>query len=229
MQAMQAEDVVCEPEVMDSEDPLFLLYTSGSTGKPKALVHTQAGYLLYAALTHRVTPPPSGPASSDYNILHFCSFTSSLIGCMGFRPRPLLLRLGWSFHQPVLLSGLSATGQNTAATLSLSLFLFLSLSKVDFSFFLHSNLPSSLVAPPSLSPSPNLQYVFSYHDGDVFGCVADIGWITGHSYTVYGPLANGGTTVLFESTPIYPDPGGGDMTSLSSLANGFILCASFFN
>lgn len=55
MQAMQAEDEVCEPEVMDSEDPLFLLYTSGSTGKPKALVHTQAGYLLYAALTHRVT------------------------------------------------------------------------------------------------------------------------------------------------------------------------------
>lgn len=51
---MLAEDVVCEPEAMDSEDPLFLLYTSGSTGKPKALVHTQAGYLLYAALTHRV-------------------------------------------------------------------------------------------------------------------------------------------------------------------------------
>lgn len=41
----------------------------------------------------------------------------------------------------------------------------------------------------------------------MFGCVADIGWITGHSYTVYGPLANGATTVLFESTPIYPDPG----------------------
>lgn len=51
------------------------------------------------------------------------------------------------------------------------------------------------------------QYVFSYHDGDIFGCVADIGWITGHSYIVYGPLANGGTSVLFESTPIYPDPG----------------------
>lgn len=51
------------------------------------------------------------------------------------------------------------------------------------------------------------QYVFSYHDGDVFGCVADVGWITGHSYSVYGPLANGGTTVLFESTPVYPDPG----------------------
>uniref|UniRef100_UPI0037E7ED1D acetyl-coenzyme A synthetase 2-like, mitochondrial n=1 Tax=Semicossyphus pulcher TaxID=241346 RepID=UPI0037E7ED1D len=100
---MMKEDVVCEPAVMDSEDVLFMLYTSGSTGKPKGLVHTQAGYLLYAALTHR--------------------------------------------------------------------------------------------------------YVFSYHDGDVFGCVADIGWITGHSYSVYGPLANGGTTVLFESTPIYPDPG----------------------
>ncbi|XP_038547870.1 acetyl-coenzyme A synthetase 2-like, mitochondrial, partial [Micropterus salmoides] len=100
---MLKEDTVCEPAAMDSEDVLFLLYTSGSTGKPKGLVHTQAGYLLYAALTHR--------------------------------------------------------------------------------------------------------YVFSYHDGDVFGCVADIGWITGHSYSVYGPLANGGTTVLFESTPIYPDPG----------------------
>uniref|UniRef100_A0A665UR47 Propionate--CoA ligase n=1 Tax=Echeneis naucrates TaxID=173247 RepID=A0A665UR47_ECHNA len=100
---MAKEDTVCEPAGMDSEDTLFLLYTSGSTGKPKGLVHTQAGYLLYAALTHR--------------------------------------------------------------------------------------------------------YVFSYHDGDVFSCVADIGWITGHSYSVYGPLANGGTTVLFESTPIYPDPG----------------------
>ncbi|KAG7328757.1 hypothetical protein KOW79_008701 [Hemibagrus wyckioides] len=51
------------------------------------------------------------------------------------------------------------------------------------------------------------QYVFDYCPGDVFGCVADIGWITGHSYVVYGPLANGGTTVLFESTPVYPNPG----------------------
>uniref|UniRef100_A0A4W5R9K9 Acetyl-coenzyme A synthetase n=1 Tax=Hucho hucho TaxID=62062 RepID=A0A4W5R9K9_9TELE len=51
------------------------------------------------------------------------------------------------------------------------------------------------------------RYVFNYHDGDVFGCVADIGWITGHSYIVYGPLCNGGTTVLFESTPVYPNPG----------------------
>lgn len=51
---MLKEDVVCEPEVMESEDVLFLLYTSGSTGKPKGLVHTQAGYLLYAALTHQV-------------------------------------------------------------------------------------------------------------------------------------------------------------------------------
>lgn len=51
------------------------------------------------------------------------------------------------------------------------------------------------------------QYVFDYRDGDVFGCVADIGWITGHSYVVYGPLCNGATTVLFESTPVYPDAG----------------------
>uniref|UniRef100_A0A4W3JP95 acetate--CoA ligase n=1 Tax=Callorhinchus milii TaxID=7868 RepID=A0A4W3JP95_CALMI len=98
-----ASEAVCEPVAMESEDLLFLLYTSGSTGKPKGLVHTQAGYLLYAALTHR--------------------------------------------------------------------------------------------------------YVFDYHDGDVFGCVADIGWITGHSYVVYGPLCNGGTTVLFESTPVYPNAG----------------------
>ncbi|XP_060684983.1 acetyl-coenzyme A synthetase 2-like, mitochondrial [Hemiscyllium ocellatum] len=51
------------------------------------------------------------------------------------------------------------------------------------------------------------RYVFDYHDGDVFGCVADVGWITGHSYVVFGPLCNGGTTVLFESTPVYPNPG----------------------
>ena len=51
--------------------------------------------------------------------------------------------------------------------------------------------------------------VFNYdaENNDVFGCLADVGWITGHSYVVYGPLCNGGTTVLFESTPIYPDPG----------------------
>uniref|UniRef100_A0A8P4GG32 Propionate--CoA ligase n=1 Tax=Dicentrarchus labrax TaxID=13489 RepID=A0A8P4GG32_DICLA len=52
-----------------------------------------------------------------------------------------------------------------------------------------------------------LQYVFDYRDGDVFGCVADVGWITGHSYVVYGPLCNGATTILFESTPVYPNPG----------------------
>ncbi|XP_048456711.1 acetyl-coenzyme A synthetase 2-like, mitochondrial isoform X2 [Rhincodon typus] len=50
------------------------------------------------------------------------------------------------------------------------------------------------------------KYVFDYQKGDIFGCMADIGWITGHSYVVYGPLCNGGTTVLFESTPIYPNP-----------------------
>lgn len=49
--------------------------------------------------------------------------------------------------------------------------------------------------------------MFDYQDSDVFGCVADVGWITGHSYVVYGPLCNGATTVLFESTPVYPNPG----------------------
>jgi len=49
--------------------------------------------------------------------------------------------------------------------------------------------------------------IFDYHPGDVYFCAADIGWITGHSYIVYGPLANGATTVMFESTPVYPDPG----------------------
>lgn len=102
-QEMAKEEPVCAPESMGSEDTLFLLYTSGSTGTPKGLVHTQAGYLLYAAVTHR--------------------------------------------------------------------------------------------------------FVFDYRPGDVFGCVADIGWITGHSYVVYGPLCNGATSVLFESTPVYPDAG----------------------
>uniref|UniRef100_A0A8C2D8B6 Propionate--CoA ligase n=1 Tax=Cyprinus carpio TaxID=7962 RepID=A0A8C2D8B6_CYPCA len=82
----------CEPEWMDSEDPLFILYTSGSTGKPKGVVHTVTGYMLYTSLTFK--------------------------------------------------------------------------------------------------------YVFDYHHDDVYWCTADIGWITGHSYITYGPLANGATSVL---------------------------------
>ena len=102
-EAMAGERPYCPIEQMDSEDTLFLLYTSGSTGKPKGLSHTTAGYLLFAALTHK--------------------------------------------------------------------------------------------------------YVFDYKDGEIFACAADIGWITGHSYVVYGPLLNGATTVLFESVPNYPDAG----------------------
>ncbi|KAK3740035.1 hypothetical protein QZH41_019662 [Actinostola sp. cb2023] len=102
-EAMSEHSVECEPEALESEDPLFLLYTSGSTGQPKGIVHTQAGYLLYTNLT--------------------------------------------------------------------------------------------------------MKYCFDYQPGDIFGCVADVGWITGHSYVVYGPLSNGATSVLFESTPTYPDPG----------------------
>ncbi|XP_069033317.1 acetyl-coenzyme A synthetase 2-like, mitochondrial isoform X2 [Embiotoca jacksoni] len=102
-EVMSSQPAICPAEPLDSEDILFLLYTSGSTGKPKGIVHTQAGYLLYASMTH--------------------------------------------------------------------------------------------------------QLVFDHRDGDVFGCMADIGWITGHSYVVYGPLSNGATSVLFESTPVYPNPG----------------------
>ena len=92
---------VCEPEAMDSEDPLFILYTSGSTGKPKGVQHSTGGYLLQAAITHK--------------------------------------------------------------------------------------------------------YVFDYHDGDVYWCTADVGWVTGHSYIVYGPLANGAITLMFVGIPTYPD------------------------
>ena len=91
----------CPAEVMDAEDPLFVLYTSGSTGKPKGVVHTTGGYMVYASLTH--------------------------------------------------------------------------------------------------------QLVFDYHDGDVYWCTADVGWVTGHSYIVYGPLANGAITLMFEGVPNYPD------------------------
>ena len=51
------------------------------------------------------------------------------------------------------------------------------------------------------------RHVFDLHEDDVYACVADIGWITGHSYIIYGPLANGATTVMFESTPLFPDAG----------------------
>ncbi|AUC76838.1 acetate--CoA ligase [Olleya sp. Bg11-27] len=93
----------CDPEIMDAEDPLFILYTSGSTGKPKGMVHTTAGYMVYTAYTFK--------------------------------------------------------------------------------------------------------NVFQYREEDVYWCTADIGWITGHSYIVYGPLCNGATTVLFEGVPSYPDFG----------------------
>lgn len=100
-EATAAADSECEVELMDAEDPLFILYTSGSTGKPKGVLHTTAGYLLGASITHK--------------------------------------------------------------------------------------------------------YVFDYHEGDVYWCTADVGWVTGHSYIVYGPLANGAVTLMFEGVPTYPD------------------------
>lgn len=98
----EASDEI-EVEVMNAEDPLFILYTSGSTGTPKGMVHTTAGYMIYSAYTFK--------------------------------------------------------------------------------------------------------NVFQYKENDVYWCTADIGWITGHSYIVYGPLANGATTVMFEGVPSYPDYG----------------------
>ena len=100
---MQYVDAECPAEKMDSEAPLFILYTSGSTGKPKGILHTTAGYLLYAKVTSK--------------------------------------------------------------------------------------------------------YVFDLRDEDVYWCTADIGWVTGHSYVVYGPLANGATSLMYEGAPNYPGAG----------------------
>jgi len=94
-------DNFCDAEIMDAEDPLFILYTSGSTGKPKGMVHTCGGYMVYTSFTFK--------------------------------------------------------------------------------------------------------NVFQYDDGDIYWCTADIGWITGHSYILYGPLSNGATTIMFEGIPSFPD------------------------
>ena len=94
-------DSNCPPEVMNSEDPLFILYTSGSTGKPKGVLHTTGGYIVYASHTHEL--------------------------------------------------------------------------------------------------------VFNYKPGEIYWCTADVGWVTGHSYGIYGPLANAATTLMFEGVPNYPD------------------------
>jgi acetyl-CoA synthetase len=91
----------CKAEIMDAEDPLFILYTSGSTGKPKGMLHTTAGYMVYTAYTFK--------------------------------------------------------------------------------------------------------NVFNYNTNDIYWCTADVGWITGHSYIIYGPLCNGATSLLFEGVPSYPD------------------------
>lgn len=151
-QEMTRAEAVCPPEAMNSEDMLFMLYTSGSTGQPKGIVHTQAGYLLYASLTHKVSVYRGGP---------LIIFSSAL------------------FH--TVIYGL-------------------------------------------ISLMCIFQYVFNYKQGDVFACVADIGWITGHSYVVYGPLCNGATTVLFESTPIYPNPG----TEIAFMKNDFFCHSVYF-
>jgi acetyl-CoA synthetase len=90
----------CPPEIMQAEDPLFILYTSGSTGKPKGALHTTGGYMVWAAFTHDL--------------------------------------------------------------------------------------------------------VFDYKPGEIYWCTADVGWVTGHTYIVYGPLANGATTLMFEGVPTYP-------------------------
>ena len=100
-EAMADASADCPPEEMDADDPLFILYTSGSTGKPKGVLHTTGGYLLQAAMTHKL--------------------------------------------------------------------------------------------------------VFDYKDGEVYWCTADVGWVTGHTYIVYGPLNNGAITVMFEGIPTYPD------------------------
>ena len=100
---IESQATTCEPEVMESEDPLFLLYTSGSTGKPKGVQHNSAGYILWAQMT--------------------------------------------------------------------------------------------------------MEWVFDVKENDTYWCTADVGWITGHTYIVYGPLAMGATTVMFEGVPTYPDAG----------------------
>ncbi|MBG5978933.1 acetate--CoA ligase [Proteus mirabilis] len=97
---IQGVSTECDVEVMNAEDPLFILYTSGSTGKPKGVLHTTGGYLVYASMTFK--------------------------------------------------------------------------------------------------------YTFDYHDGEIYWCTADVGWVTGHSYLLYGPLSNGATTVMFEGVPNYP-------------------------
>ncbi|HJL57873.1 MAG: acetate--CoA ligase [Pelagibacteraceae bacterium] len=99
---ISSADIICEPEEMSAEDPLFILYTSGSTGKPKGVLHTTGGYLVYASITH--------------------------------------------------------------------------------------------------------EYIFNYKKDDIYWCTADIGWITGHSYIIYGPLSNSATTLMFEGIPNFPDP-----------------------
>ncbi len=100
-EAMAEAAADCPAEEMEADDPLFILYTSGSTGKPKGVLHTTGGYLLQAAMTHKL--------------------------------------------------------------------------------------------------------VFDYKDGEVYWCTADVGWVTGHTYIVYGPLTNGATTLMFEGIPTYPD------------------------
>ncbi|XP_016142451.1 acetyl-coenzyme A synthetase, cytoplasmic-like [Sinocyclocheilus grahami] len=195
----------CEPEWVDSEDPLFILYTSGSTGKPKGVVHTVTGYMLYTSLTFKYV------FDYHHDDVYWCTAD-----------------IGWITGHSYITYGPLANGATSVLFEGVPVYphvgrLWEIIEKYAVSKFYTAPTAIRLLMKYGKEPlqrgvvhtvtgymlytSLTFKYVFDYHHDDVYWCTADIGWITGHSYITYGPLANGATSVLFEGVPVYPHVG----------------------
>ena len=208
----------CDCISMNAEDPLFILYTSGSTGKPKGVLHTTGGYLVYASFTHKY--------SFDYHDgdVYWCTADE---GVRGGKTIPLKKYINTALERcDDDIKTLVVQNTNTQEDIYKEKDFYydelvkevgdqcdcISMNAEDPLFILYTSgstgKPKGVLHTTGgylVYASFTHKYSFDYHDGDVYWCTADAGWVTGHSYSVYGPLANGATTLLFEGIPNYPD------------------------